>query len=286
MTKKINFFLGVALIATMFVGCDPNKNTPDNPDGPNGGTNTGTYLGIIGFNDTLTIKDISILDNGTKGQFTSFIDNFTSKNGTLLYHSVNTAIDKLEKATLPSDLSNVSIVTFTDGLDQGSREFYADKYSTNAQLLEAVKNRIGSTKIKGLPINAYSIGIKGNDVTDAAQFTKNLKDLASSDDKYSEVTDMEEVKKTFSKIAASLYKTSTSQSISLALKMQDVGAKIRFTFDNVSNAANSTMCIEGVWGADNSLSNVDYHGLHNFFTAVKDNFNYFNIVNYANHFAL
>ncbi len=42
------------------------------------------------------------------------------EQGTVLYHAVNAALDKLNSATFPNDLTNVSIVTFTDGLDIGS----------------------------------------------------------------------------------------------------------------------------------------------------------------------
>ena len=47
-------------LAFAFNGCKPGQD-PDDPEN-NMPTKEGVYLGIIGFNQTLTIKDISLLD--------------------------------------------------------------------------------------------------------------------------------------------------------------------------------------------------------------------------------
>ncbi|GHT01870.1 hypothetical protein AGMMS49525_03920 [Bacteroidia bacterium] len=87
---------------------------------PGGGIESGIYLGVIGFNQNTMVNDISLLTNSTKYNFTSFINSMTTKQGTVLYYAVESALNKLKAATFPDDLVNVSIVTFTDGLDQRS----------------------------------------------------------------------------------------------------------------------------------------------------------------------
>lgn len=81
---------------------------------------TGVYLGIIGFNDHLTTKPISMLNNLTRSEYISFINGLTMKNGTLLYWATENALQSLKLAPEPENLKNVVLVTFTDGLDQGS----------------------------------------------------------------------------------------------------------------------------------------------------------------------
>ena len=56
------------------------------------------------------------------------------------------AINALQRASLPDDIFNVAVVTFTDGLDQGSLMMNSN-FSTDEQYLDAVNNRIVNFKI-------------------------------------------------------------------------------------------------------------------------------------------
>jgi len=233
-----------------------------------GGTESGVYLGIIGFNDALYLKDISILNDGTSGSFKSFINNLTMKDNTGLYYAVDNAIGKLQAATLPNDLVNVSIVTFTDGLDNVSTMLNANYTGKDKEIYRNdVKSRINNTKIKNLNITAYSIGIRGNDVQGGAylEFQANLPALASSANNAIEVTNMTDVNNKFSEIAASLKNVSTSQSIQINMPGgYNSGDKMRFTFDNITDATKSNLYIEGIYnsnGSSFSLQNVVYKGL-------------------------
>jgi formylglycine-generating enzyme required for sulfatase activity len=222
---------------------------------------TGLYMGIIGFNQALTTKNISLLSEDTKASFKSVVSGMTSQNGTVLYYAVDNAIDKLVETPMPADLVNVAIVTFTDGLDQGSHMLNREYGGDDAAYLSAIKNRIDNVRIQGLEISAYSIGIRGNDVSDVQQFQSNLQNLASAPANATDVTRMEEVNAKFEEIADLLYNESSTQSISLKILGQANGSLIRFTFDDVSDAANSTVYIEGTFSfVDNKLNNVTYAG--------------------------
>ena len=226
-----------------------------------GGTESGLYMGIIGFNDALNVKTINMLNEGSRSEFHSFISNMKTKQGTVMYYAVDSAISMLQAATTPEELVNVSIVTFTDGLDQGSIMLNSN-YPSKSTYLNAVHNRIVTTKIEGLNISAYSIGIRGKDVGNTAEFSDNLDKLASSPQNKYEVTTMDEVNNRFREIASSLYNETKIQTIKIKIPGQENGAKIRFTFDNVSNAANSTLYIEGTYNySAKSLQNIVYQGL-------------------------
>ena len=153
------------------------------------------------------------------------------------------------------------MVTFTDGLDQGSFMMNSN-YSSNEEYLSAVNSKIKNTKVQGLPISAYSIGLKGTDVSDDAQFQANLINLASSPENAAEVTSMDEVNAKFQEIANQLYNENSVQTISLTIPGQANGTKIRFTFDNVSDASQSQLYIEGTFSlSDRSLKNITYGGM-------------------------
>ena len=228
-----------------------------------GGTRTGLYLGITGFNQELYKMGIQRLDDSTKSSFDSFINSLTTKNGTLLYYSVDDAIRTLQKAQYPDDLFSASLVTFTDGLDQGS-SMMIDNFPGNTVYLDNLHNRLSSSSVAGLPLTAYSVGLKGNDVSDYDMFRNNLKKLAYPESNAYEVSDMAAVNARFQEIADQISQTirTTKYDLSISIPGQDVDAKVRFTFDGVSSATNSNLYIEGVFNlGSRSLTNVSYHGM-------------------------
>ncbi len=224
----------------------------------------GLYMGIVGFNEDLIDKgEMSLLAPNTKSGFTSFVNNLTTKKGTVLYYGVDKALDKLTTTPFPSNLSNVYIVTFTDGLDQGSLPMINyDPFLSKAEYRNYLDERIKSTSVQGLPLTAYTIGIRGGDVTNIEEFHNNLVSLASSEENAMEVTSMSEVNNRFQEIAEQLTSVTQTQTVSIKFPMLDDGQKYRFTFDNVSSATQSNCYIEGTLNVrNNTLNNVRYVGL-------------------------
>lgn len=213
---KHSFIRGLyfAVILFIFITCGEKDDLPYIE--PGGGTEKGLYLGILGFNETIYPRPISALSRDNKDQFQSFINRLTTEPATGLYYSVDNAINMLKAATKPNDLVNVSIVTFTDGLDNVSIELNT-KYSSRDAYRDAVNNRIRTTKIENLNINAYSIGIRGGDVSDVTAFRAGLNALASNSSNAYEVTSMSEVNSRFSEIAGSLYNEIRTQSVKLRI---------------------------------------------------------------------
>ena len=254
---KRHLFLIAALLLTMTAMTSCFKDKPDT-------SKQGLYVGIIGFNTDVHCRTIQLLNSSSKDDMKSFINDLTMDNGTVLYHAVNTAIDKLEALTPPEDLINVSIITFTDGLDQGSYALNPN-YNSGNEYLNAVSRRIRTETVGGLPINAYSIGVKGSDVTNIETFQQNLQKLSSDpQNNVFEIESMTQVGQIFSNIAQDLYSQSSSWDVTLKTPAPEPRTLIRFTFDNVQNAEQSQMYIEGVYIVNNGiamLNEVTYVGL-------------------------
>lgn len=228
------------------------------------GLEKGLYMGIIGFNENLIDKGaMSLLNPNTKSSFISFVNSLTTKKNTVLYYAVDKALDKLTTTPLPNNLRNVAIITFTDGLDQGSLPMINyDPYVSKAEYRTYLDGRIKSTMVQGLSLSAYTIGVRGGDVTNVQEFQNNLVSLASSQDNATEVTNMSEVNRRFQEIAKQLTNVTETQTISIRFPMLDDGQKYRFTFDNVSDAGKSRCYIEGTMNVrNNTLNNVRYVGL-------------------------
>ena len=230
-----------------------------------GGTAEGMYVGIIGFNEALYTMPISLLDRSSEQSFSYFIDGLTMKGATALYHADNTALDWLQNATLPPDLINVSLITFTDGLDNGSTMLNSN-YDSPEAFRDAVYDRIMNDRVQGQNINAYAIGLKGNDVVDEADFRQNLRKLSS--DPYNnvfEVENMDEANERFREIASQLFNTTTTVNTNVKIPGgYGNGTVVRITFDDVTDANYSTQYIQATYSRENGqgkLSNINYYGL-------------------------
>jgi hypothetical protein len=224
----------------------------------------GLYLGIVGFNSELYTMPLGLLNQDTKHNFENFVDGLSMQNGTILYHAVNTGLNSLAAAKIPENLINVSVVTFTDGLDQGSYVL-SDSYSSGSEYLTAVNSRINNELIGGTNISAYSIGVRGSDVSDIEGFRNNLKKLSSDPtNNVFEVSNMSEASDQFAQIAQKLYNQSTFYNVTLKLPAQEPNTKIRFTFDNVTDVNESQSYIEGTYirnGGKGQLTDIQYVGL-------------------------
>ncbi|MBD5316115.1 MAG: hypothetical protein HDS11_00370 [Bacteroides sp.] len=222
----------------------------------------GIYLGITGFNQTLYEYPVLQLTESSVDGFRNFVDGLSMKNGTLLYYSVDQALNTMQATELPSDITTAAIVTFTDGLDQGSFMMDGVSYNDEMEYLNALNHRIKNETVSGQPITAYSIGIRGKDVSDINMFRTNLAKLASSTDNATEVTSMAEVNAKFKEIAEKLSQSNYVQTINLKMPGLSNGTRVRFTFDNVNAANKSQIYIEGKFNLkDKSLEEVQYVGL-------------------------
>ena len=207
------------------------------------------------------------MDSSSESGYKSFIDALTSGNGTGLYFADYTALGMMRDYSEPPNLKNVALVTFTDGLDNislANDDYNPENYVSQAAYRNALHDMIvDEDGIHGKKIEAYTIGLKGNDVTDTAMFEETLKKLSSSDSNVFNVADMDEAKEHFREIAEGLY--SISKTVNLDVLVPggyDDGQLLRFTFDNKTATA-SNLYIEATYRrvSGRTLENITYHGL-------------------------
>ena len=218
------------------------------------------YIGIVGFNDELNVKDIDILSTSTASQYKSFVNGLTLRDGTILYYAVDNALDMLCNAKIETPLKNVSLITFTDGLDQGSL-MMTDKYGSSYEYLDAMSKRISSATVGDLHVNAYSVGLRGKDVSNVSLFKQNLRDLASSEENSYELSNINGLREKLQAVADQIISVSNRQTVTLRVPGIDNGSRMRFTFDG-KPAESSELYIEGTFNLrDRSLRDVSYHGI-------------------------
>lgn len=224
---------------------------------------TGNYLGIMGFNQTLTTKEISYLDSTTVDDFNAFTQSLTTQPGRLLYYSVDKALDALNDARCPRNLEHVAVVTFVEGLDQGSL-MMTDKYETESEYAEAISSRIANERVYGCPIKSYTVGLLNENVKDANKFRENLYAMASDSAKAMEIEGINELPEKFRGIAEELVGRNRYETLTLIFPGVGTGTRIRFTLDEVNQETvdDSQIYIEGTFSLkDRSLTNIVYKGL-------------------------
>lgn len=225
---------------------------------------SGIYMGVTSFNTTLKTLPIQRLSDTTKNAFFDFINGLQMDNATLLYYAVEKSIDALGNPTYPDNLSNAILITFTDGLDQGSLAMNPTPKNWRNYATQ-LHTKINKTKIQGLPLKAYTIGLKSADVLDDEQFMFNLTQLASDDSKAHPVTNIAEVENELTKIYEELNRQTSKRIISITVPMMSDGDKYRLTLDGTdasSSAKESKRWIQGTFSIDDySLNNIEYYGI-------------------------
>jgi uncharacterized repeat protein (TIGR02543 family) len=240
----------------------------------------GVYVGIISFagdaSDLTSGVPILLNSAGRANLRTKLNSDYkiSSQSGTALFYGVHKALANLKsnESQFPNNLESVNVITFTDGLDissDGRSAFSpienktfdsADEYATY------VNGEIGARSIASKPITAYSVGVRGSDVTDIQGFQNNLAKIASPG-KSNELTDFNQVQATFDSIAGGLNIVHTNTSFTLVTALLSSNTKVRMTFDvtgsDHSSAAGSAKYIEGVinrTGTTYTFTNIVYSG--------------------------
>ena len=111
------------------------------------------YMGVVGFNNAIQVKDIEELNSTTKQNFDSFIENLSFENGNNYAVALETALDNLENFNASQGLDDVTIVSFITGVDDTDR-------------LESVSKRLKNMQIQGNYIDSYVIGYNDGSMVD------------------------------------------------------------------------------------------------------------------------
>jgi formylglycine-generating enzyme required for sulfatase activity len=202
----------------------------------------GVYVGIMTFGPYVENKTggLVYLDDTGYYNLTRLLDTSYGRStaqGTSLYYAVHNAIANLtaSAANFPTDLSSIGIITFTDGLDNNSTSAgLASVEGQNFALTEDYatysRGEIANRTIAGNPIMAFSVGVRGNDVINADEFTATLKTLASDERNFSEI-DYAQLNEKLAEIAAALTETFTEATFAFTTPSYQDGTIVRLTFD-------------------------------------------------------
>ena len=235
-----------------------------------GDADNGIYFGVVGFNDESHMRPLYLLTSDSLDNVNAFIDNLESKKAAVLCYSVEQALDALKNAKLPADLSTIALVTFTGTLDRGSTMLNYD-YDTASDYLAALKQRIDSETIGDHKLEAYSVGLRGSDITsesDIADFQSMLSQLASADSNAVEVSSLAEADAKLQEIAEKLRPAVSRQTVSVKISSLAKGTRVRFTMDDADSADESELYAEGTFDYVTSggqrtykLTDVIYKGM-------------------------
>ncbi len=168
------------------------------------------HIGIIGFSSMKQTRtlDLQPLTSSSAIRMKSFIDGFSQGNGTALYWSYDEAYDLTwDYAQKLKKYAGSAIVTFTDGLDNGSIN-QRKKIGSKENYFKHIKEEVLNKSIRGIPYQSYTIFVEGGaDVRDRAIKNKamdELKILAKQDDRFYLVNSTSELDNRFRQIAKSL----------------------------------------------------------------------------------
>lgn len=135
-------------------------------------------IGIVGFSKISETEfyPITRLTIDSYFDMCMFINRKKVQNGTALYYAMDKAIDAMEAycaTSIPSDepLSSAMMVTFTDGLDQTSRDESKGIYTADDYYFE-LQRKMNNKKIDGVPLQSKMRGVRGIDIATDAQLGK------------------------------------------------------------------------------------------------------------------
>jgi hypothetical protein len=241
----------------------------------------GVYIGLISFagdvtaynNGNLSLLDYSLTGSGYYySSYSPLLSDYqiAFQSGTALFYAVHKALANLTAAesTLPATIESVNLITFTDGLDNASfgasntTPIESQSGVASTAYATYVNGEIGSRTIGGKHITAYSIGVQGSDVTDVAQFSTNLANIASSSANVSLLTGYGNIQTTLNNIADNI---PVKVSFTMKTTGNSPGTVIRMTFGVTgtapADAAAAASYIDGTLAYTSgtySLTNIQY----------------------------
>ena len=168
------------------------------------------HIGIIGFSSMkeTRILPLQSLNSNSANEMKNFINSFKPGNGTALYKSFDQAVDITQEYVKKlNKFAGSAIVTFTDGLDNGSNNF-EKRIGSKQAYFKYIQEEVLNREIGGHPFQSYTIFVPdGDDVKDPAvkkKIVQELQILAKQDGCFYEVHNTSDLENKFNDIAESL----------------------------------------------------------------------------------
>jgi hypothetical protein len=225
--------------------------------------NEGIYVGIVSFSGKVT--DITQRSDGAPTLIPldapgrqvlleylsrSYIPSKSS--GTALYYADHKALANLtimeKEGSLPSNLSSVTLITFTDGTDTSStdveftpiesRDFR--RSGTGTSYRNYISQQISTRRIAGININSWAIGVRGRDVDGNAEFSQTLEAIASKPGNVAEFSFVSQMDDRLTAIANGLNTYTPRTNLTFSTPAYPVNTLVRLTFDGDINFPDSS----------------------------------------------
>ncbi|MBE9662693.1 hypothetical protein [Mucilaginibacter myungsuensis] len=185
----------------------------------------GLFLGVVGFNSTVYPK---AMNNNITATYSAIDGLLNTVDQTALCYGVKTAIEQLKTLNSTQTLDQAFIVSFTDGLDNVSANFFTNV--GQGAVIPYTADLLRNTSISNKPIKSYTIGFKGNGAVidaDLSYLAVNGQYLQANSSNINSI---------FQSIAQSLI--ATSQNISIVTNNVEIFASspkyFRITFNTYS----------------------------------------------------
>ncbi|MDR3303000.1 MAG: VWA domain-containing protein [Treponema sp.] len=240
----------------------------------------GIYLGLISFaGGAEELIPPVLLNKSGYDALVNLLDTryqADANPGTALYYAIHTALANLSAlgTNIPSSLKSVNIVTFTDGLDNNStslglpalenRNFQGRAVGDYAAY---ISNELARRRIGGQNIEAFAVGVRGDDVPNDTDFNVALAAISNKGNAFAP-RDYEPLRYHFERIANSFITTSISSGFSVVMPSYPAGSMIRITFgldaSGFGRDAGAAPFIEGriaVRDGGYVITNIVYNGV-------------------------
>ncbi len=176
------------------------------------------HVGVVGFSgmkQTFVKKPIPLNSLARVEELNAYINNLRQGPQTALYYAMHKGLDAIEEhvslaknAYSNFNFNGAFLVTFTDGLDNASRDpkIGVPANGENNPYYKYVKNIISTKQIQNKYVNSYMVALQGQDVSDINTFTIPLKKLASNDNQFflAKHGQFDAVQEAFKRIASNL----------------------------------------------------------------------------------
>ncbi len=243
------------------------------------------HIGIIGFSSMKETRQLAMqpLTSSSAKEMKNFINSFEQGNGTALYKSFEDAIDiTKEYVKQLNNFAGSAIVTFTDGLDNGSNNF-AKRIGSKQMYFKYLQEEVLDQTIGDYPFQSYTIFVPGgDDVKDPVvekKIIEELKILAKQDKHFFVVDKTSELDHQFRLIANSLIENWKSLSCFIS---SGHNGKVCWTFGTQSGKKDDAPLLLGLnlasgvpvgfWHDNNNYAGLDIQLGFDFAYPIKDNF--------------
>lgn len=239
------------MIAVVFTGCK----SPGKVEGGGGGGSddpcTDVHIGVVAFTDTLYVGEVHLIDEHWQDGFNTFsttASNPSQPDQTWLYYSEYLGLqDMLSMEYEPENLTNVTIITITQSLDNYSVNHSwtnPENYASNEAYRNGLHNTIMTQTVFDKPINAYSIGIVNSGVSSQMEeFRANLSACASDDNNIFLIHTADSVSVILDNLAEDIKQATGNRNSCIVMLVYDCTQMLRKTpAENLSSFAQDLTC--------------------------------------------